>query len=138
MNSYLLDSSKSILTAFDFMDDKYKVEFVYPFGATMNVIQPSSVLLTTGPVVYPFNRPLAGYYQNETNGKLVAIGSGHMFQDKYISNEINVAIWDAIFSMILEDAFKFKSSDFNDLEVRLYEVPKQSRHSNFSHPDVCR
>ncbi|XP_065091445.1 intraflagellar transport protein 52 homolog [Ochlerotatus camptorhynchus] len=122
MNNYLLEFSKSILTAFDFMDDKYKVEFVYPFGATMNVIQPSSVLLTTGPVVYPFNRPLAGYYQNETNGKLVAIGSGHMFQDKYISNEINVAIWDGIFSMILEDAFKFKSSDFNDLEINDYAI----------------
>lgn len=118
LNNNLMEFSKSILTAFDFMDDKYKVEFVYPFGATMNVIQPSNVLMTTGPVVYPFNRPLAGYYQNEFNGKLAAIGSGHMFQDKYISNEINMAIWDSIFAMILEDNLKFKSSDFNDLEVR--------------------
>lgn len=89
----------------------------------MNIIQPSNVLLTTGPVVYPFNRPLAGYYQNEANGKLIAIGSGHMFQDKYITNEINTAIWDSIFGLILEDNFKFKSSDFNDLEVPLVGQP---------------
>ncbi|KAL1400979.1 hypothetical protein pipiens_006988 [Culex pipiens pipiens] len=122
LNNNLMEFSKSILTAFDFMDDKYKVEFVYPFGATMNVIQPSNVLMTTGPVVYPFNRPLAGYYQNEFNGKLAAIGSGHMFQDKYISNEINMAIWDSIFAMILEDNLKFKSSDFNDLEINDYAI----------------
>ncbi|EAT45586.1 AAEL003132-PA [Aedes aegypti] len=122
MNNSLLEFSKSILTAFDFMDNKYKVEFVYPFGATMNIIQPSNVLLTTGPVVYPFNRPLAGYYQNEANGKLIAIGSGHMFQDKYITNEINTAIWDSIFGLILEDNFKFKSSDFNDLEINDYAI----------------
>lgn len=83
----------------------------------MNIISPSNVLLTTGPVVYPFNRPLAGYYQNENNGKLIAIGSGHMFQDKYISNEVNTTLWDCLLTMILQDEFKFKASDFNDLEV---------------------
>ncbi|KFB39182.1 intraflagellar transport 52, putative [Anopheles sinensis] len=122
INNLLLDSSKSILTSFDFMDDKYKVEFVYPFGATMNVISPANVLLTTGPVVYPFNRPLAGYFQNQNNGKLVAIGSGHMFQDKYISNEVNTALWDNLFAMILQEEFKFKASDFNDLEINDYAV----------------
>ncbi|XP_041775642.1 intraflagellar transport protein 52 homolog isoform X1 [Anopheles merus] len=122
MNNLLLEGSKSILTSFDFMDDKYKVEFVYPFGATMNVISPANVLLTTGPVVYPFNRPLAGYYQNENNGKLVAIGSGHMFQDKYISNEVNTALWDSLLAMVLQDEFKFKPSDFNDLEINDYAV----------------
>ncbi|XP_055548271.1 intraflagellar transport protein 52 homolog isoform X2 [Wyeomyia smithii] len=122
LNNNLLEYSKSILTAFDFMDDKYKVEFVYPFGATMNVIQPSVVLMTTGPAVYPFNRPLAGYYQNESNGKLVAVGSGHMFQDKYITSEINMAVWDSIFSMILTENFSFKPSDFNDLEINDYAV----------------
>ncbi|XP_058449784.1 intraflagellar transport protein 52 homolog [Malaya genurostris] len=122
MNNNMLDYSKSILTAFDFMDDKYKVEFVYPFGATMNVIHPSNILLTTGPVVYPFNRPLAGYYQNESYGKIIAIGSGHMFQDKYIANETNMSIWDSIFTMILDNQFSFKSSDFNDLEINDYAI----------------
>uniref|UniRef100_A0A182JWG9 Uncharacterized protein n=1 Tax=Anopheles christyi TaxID=43041 RepID=A0A182JWG9_9DIPT len=122
MNNLLLETSKSILTSFDFMDDKYKVEFVYPFGATMNIISPANVLLTTGPVVYPFNRPLAGYFQNENNGKLVAIGSGHMFQDKYITNEVNTALWDSLLTMILQDEFKFKPSDFNDLEINDYAV----------------
>uniref|UniRef100_A0A8W7JBN4 Intraflagellar transport 52 n=1 Tax=Anopheles albimanus TaxID=7167 RepID=A0A8W7JBN4_ANOAL len=122
MNNLLLEASKSILSSFDFMDDKYKVEFVYPFGATMNIISPSNVLLTTGPVVYPFNRPLAGYYQNENNGKLIAIGSGHMFQDKYISNEVNTTLWDCLLTMILQDEFKFKASDFNDLEINDYAV----------------
>ncbi|XP_053696401.1 intraflagellar transport protein 52 homolog [Sabethes cyaneus] len=122
LNNNLLEYSKSILTAFDFMDDRYKVEFVYPFGATMNIIQPSTVLMTTGPAVYPFNRPLAGYYQNESNGKIVAIGSGHIFQDKYIASETNMAIWDSILGMILAENFSFKPSDFNDLEINDYAV----------------
>ncbi|XP_053676208.1 intraflagellar transport protein 52 homolog [Anopheles nili] len=122
MNNLLLEASKSILTSFDFMDNKYKVEFVYPFGATMNVISPANVLLTTGPVVYPFNRPLAGCFQNESNGKLIAIGSGHMFQDKYISNEVNTALWDSLLALILQDDFQFKASDFNDLEINDYAV----------------
>lgn len=41
---------------YDFSDEKYKIHFQYPYGATLNVSEPANVLLSTGPVVYPFNR----------------------------------------------------------------------------------
>lgn len=72
---------------FDFTDEKSKIQFLYPYGATLNVAQPSNILMTTGAVVYPFNRPIAGYFRNEKNGKILTIGSGHMFHDKYIIGE---------------------------------------------------
>lgn len=92
-------------------------QFVYPFGSTINVVHPSVALLTTGPVSYPLNRPITGYFNNEKNGKIIAIGSGHMFHDKYIANESNMAIWDYLLKIIMDQNFKLISSDLNDLEV---------------------
>lgn len=77
---------------FEFSDEKMKIQFLYPYGATLNVAQPSNILMTTGAVVYPFNRPIAGYYCNENNGKILTIGSGHMFHDKYIVGKCIVGV----------------------------------------------
>lgn len=90
---------------------------MYPYGATLNVVHPSNVLLTTGPVAYPFNRPVVGYYSNENNGKIIAIGSGHMFHDKYITEDINMYIWDYFLNILTNDEMKFSSYDFTDVEV---------------------
>lgn len=113
----LLEQNKSEDTVLSVIDEKYKIEFVYPYGASLNVISPSSVLLTTISVAYPFNRPLAGYYSNENNGKIIAIGSGHMFIDKYINDESNAAIWDYFLSILTNDDFKFDRLDFTDVEI---------------------
>lgn len=118
MGKYLLDQNKLVEdTPLSLIDDKYKVEFVYPFGSSLNVMAPSVVLLTTGSVAYPFNRPIAGYYSNESNGKIIAIGSGHMFQDKYINDESNSMIWDYFLNILITDEFKFDRLDFSDVEI---------------------
>lgn len=85
----------------------------------MNVVQPSNVLLTTGPVAYPFNRPIAGYYVNEVGGKILAIGSGHMFQDKYISHDTNMVLWDQFMNLLL-DKINLHPNDLNDIEIYDY------------------
>lgn len=73
------------INAGDEIDAMLKPSFVYPFGATLNIILPAVPLLTTGPVVYPYNRPVTGLYVNPTTGgRIIACGSGHMFQDRYI------------------------------------------------------
>lgn len=113
----LLEQNKSEETPMSMLDEKYKIEFLYPYGASLNVINPASVLLTTTSVAYPFNRPLAGYYSNEKNGKIIAIGSGHMFIDKYINDESNSAIWDYFLQILTNNDFKFDRLDFTDVEV---------------------
>lgn len=112
-----LESSKK--NPNNILEEKYGLEFVYPFGATLNVVSPSNVLMTTSTVAYPFNRPLCGHYCNDKNGQILAVGSGHMFQDKYISNEYNMNIWDYFITLLVDKSIKFKSSDFNDVEVNI-------------------
>jgi intraflagellar transport protein 52 len=36
------------------------LDFVYPYGASLNVQEPSFSLLSSGPLSYPINRPLMG------------------------------------------------------------------------------
>lgn len=112
------ETNEKITNNFEFNDEKYQIHFQYPYGATLNVAEPSNILLTTGPVCYPFNRPIAGYYCNDKNGKIIAIGSGYIFQDKYLNNDkINEAILDYFLNLLENDEIKFTHFDFNDIEV---------------------
>lgn len=108
---------KNGLIPFEFDDEKLKLQFVYPYGATLNVTNPSKVLMTTGIVAYPFNRPIVGYFCNEKNGKILTVGSGNMFQDKYITEELNMAIWDYFWKILTDNDFKFSLHDFGDTEI---------------------
>ena len=73
--------------------------------------------MTTGSVVYPFNRPIVGYYCNEKNGKILACGSGYMFEDKYITEETNMAIWDYFVNLLTNPTAKLSSYDFGDIDI---------------------
>lgn len=103
--------------SYDFTDEKSKVQFIYPYGVTLNVRSPSNVLLTTGSVVYPFNRPIAGYYCNDRGGKILAIGSGYMFEDKYIGEETNMLIWEYLIGVLTDQSHKFTTYDFADIDL---------------------
>ncbi|KAG5683607.1 hypothetical protein PVAND_012880 [Polypedilum vanderplanki] len=94
MNNELLKVVKKNQGSQSLLDEKYDIEILYPFGATINVINPSNVLVTTSTIAYPFNRPVVAYYTNDKGGQILAIGSGHMFTDKYIVNESNMYVWD--------------------------------------------
>lgn len=99
------------------MDEKFDIEMVYPFGATINVISPSNTLITTSTIAYPFNRPVCGYFSNDNGGQILALGSGHVFTDRYIVNEHNMYVWDYFVTLLVEKSIKFKAKDFNDVEV---------------------
>ncbi|XP_017069634.1 intraflagellar transport protein 52 homolog [Drosophila eugracilis] len=102
---------------YDFSDEKYKIHFQYPYGATLNVSEPANVLLTTGPVVYPFNRPLAGYFTNGNGGKILALGSGYIWHDKYLQDKTNDAIFEYLLKLIGGDEINYSHLDFNDVEL---------------------
>lgn len=117
MNNELL---KVIKKGGSLMDEKFDIEILYPFGATLNCIAPSNVLITTSTIAYPFNRAVCGYYSNDKGGQILAIGSGHMFTDKYIINEHNMNVWDYFITLLVERTITFKSKDFNDVEINDY------------------
>ena len=41
------------------------LSFLYPYGATLNVMKPSSAVLSTGSVCFPLNRPVCAFYTSK-------------------------------------------------------------------------
>ncbi|KAG8041912.1 hypothetical protein G9C98_007216 [Cotesia typhae] len=53
-------------------DEVVNMNFIYPYGATLNVVQPSVVALSSGTMAIPTNRPICAYYSSPTSsGKLI-------------------------------------------------------------------
>lgn len=71
-------------------EDNGGLNFLYPFGATLNVQQPAYALLSSGPLSYPSARPIcAAYVHPGSGGKLVVLGSVEIFCDEYFDKEEN-------------------------------------------------
>ena len=59
------------------------VDFVFVNGASLSVKEPANPILTSGPLTYPCNRPIAAVYEHKSKGKLLVAGSMSMFNDDY-------------------------------------------------------
>ena len=89
-----------------------KVNFVYPYGATLTIEQKSRArpILSSGSISYPMNRPIAAVWEAETvsdvggqRGRLVVIGSVEFFGDDWLDKEENNKICDVLFSWLLNE-----------------------------------
>ncbi|XP_060528786.1 intraflagellar transport protein 52 homolog [Cylas formicarius] len=99
--------------------DKLEIKLVYPFGCTMNVMKPSVILFSSGFASFPVDCPLGAVYYNEkTGGRLIAVGSGHMFSDKYLDQENNNKFGEIIIDF-LKDSNKviFLPNDQDDIDI---------------------
>ena len=75
-------------------DDEFEKEnsqgglnIVYPFGATLNIQEPSHAVFGTGPLSYPKERPICSIFKSK--GKLAVLGSTELFSDEYFDKEEN-------------------------------------------------
>lgn len=59
----------------DFSKEKEQagLDFVYPYGASLQVQDPSQAILSSGPLSYPINRPIACVFKDK--GRLAVCGS---------------------------------------------------------------
>jgi len=73
----------------DRRDENGGLKFVYPYGCTVNVRKPSVSLLSSGPISFPANRPIASFYTSPRKGKMVVIGSIQFFHDEFFEKEDN-------------------------------------------------
>jgi intraflagellar transport protein 52 len=69
-------------------DESGGLQFVYPYGSTLTVKKPAFPVLSSGPISYPTNRPLAGCYA-KGNAKLFVLGSMKFLEDEFIEEEDN-------------------------------------------------
>jgi len=91
---------------------------VYPYGASLNVRKPSYPLLSSGPISFPPNRPLAAFHVSPKKGKLIVVGSIRMFDDTFFEKEDNQKIQEAFFKWLLSDSdlhFERNIKDENDI-----------------------
>lgn len=70
-------------------DQNGGLKFVYPYGSTLNVRKPAHPILSSGPISFPPNRPIAAIYQSQKGGKLFVMGSMKFFADDFFENEDN-------------------------------------------------
>ncbi|XP_043488760.1 intraflagellar transport protein 52 homolog [Polistes fuscatus] len=113
------------------------INFLYPYGATLNVVRPSMVALSSGSIAIPMNRPICAYYSGKNeSGKLVVLGSARMFTDAYIEKEKNSALQEMIFDFF--DSNDTTEKDFQPDDVDFWEynfVPDITQQAD--NPKVC-
>ncbi|KAM3173550.1 hypothetical protein ACTXT7_012290 [Hymenolepis weldensis] len=107
------------------------LQFVYAFGATLNVAKPAIVLLSTGSAAFPLNRPVCAISEienpNGPTGKLAVVGSVAMFTDAYINKEDNGKIFDVLLSFLISDKLNLNAVDAQDPEIDSYfQIPNIS------------
>uniref|UniRef100_A0AAQ5YHN6 ABC-type uncharacterized transport system domain-containing protein n=1 Tax=Amphiprion ocellaris TaxID=80972 RepID=A0AAQ5YHN6_AMPOC len=112
-------TDNSITVTFTFI---MALTFVYPYGATLSVMKPAAAVLSTGSVCFPLNRPVLAFYQGKESGKLVVLGSCHMFSDQYIDKEENSKIMDVVLQWLMTDTIQLNQIDAEDPEITDYTM----------------
>eukprot|EP01006_Ploeotia_vitrea_P035671 TRINITY_DN65922_c4_g1_i1.p1 TRINITY_DN65922_c4_g1~~TRINITY_DN65922_c4_g1_i1.p1 ORF type:complete len:475 (+),score=46.02 TRINITY_DN65922_c4_g1_i1:75-1499(+) len=97
--------------------------FVYPFGCSLSVNKPSIPVLSSGYLAYPLNRPVGAVYEEpQGNGRVLVIGSAHMFEDSWLDKEENGKLQEVLFEWLLHSPkVKLNQIDAEDPEISDYQ-----------------
>jgi len=88
--------------------DNGGLEFVFPHGATLAAQKPAMPILSSGPISYPLNRPIAAVYPDPsahkapTSGRICVLGSVRMLDDEFLDCEKNKALIDTLIRWLLK------------------------------------
>lgn len=103
------------------------MKFLYPYGATLNVVQPSIVALSSGSLAVPTNRPICAYHCSKDNGgKLLVLGSTRMLTDTYIEREKNDVLREMIFDFFESKEITTAEFQADDVDVSFKIVKTQT------------
>lgn len=98
------------------------IAFLYPFGATLNVVKPAVAVLSSGIASFPSCRPVCAFYENEQSGKMIVLGSGHVLTDKYIGKESNQLVLDLLLAYFMDASFTLNTIDSLNPEISDYNM----------------
>lgn len=86
----------------DFSDEHGGLQFIYPYGCSLNVQKPGIPLLSSGPLSCPLNRPIGAIFTSKARkGRLMVVGSYLMFCDDFINREENTKLQNIMFRWLL-------------------------------------
>ena len=104
-----------------------KLNFVFPYGTTLNCQKPARALLSSGPISYPMNRPVAAVWESDTvaeigaqRGRLVVLGSVEVFGDEWLDKEENAKLCDVLFGWLSGEVELDMTSDRQDQNLADY------------------
>eukprot|EP00929_Paragymnodinium_shiwhaense_P019970 TRINITY_DN1344_c0_g1_i1.p1 TRINITY_DN1344_c0_g1~~TRINITY_DN1344_c0_g1_i1.p1 ORF type:complete len:447 (-),score=117.72 TRINITY_DN1344_c0_g1_i1:177-1517(-) len=106
--------------------DNSGLEFVFPYGATLSVQKPAIPILSSGPISYPLNRPVAAVYNKPNAGRICVLGSVKMLDDEFLECEKNKQLIDTLLRWLLS------ASDV-DLAFPYGEEPELSDYHHIPH-----
>jgi len=92
------------------VDTGDKLSIAYPYGASLTVAPPATPIMTSGPLSFPANRAIGAFAQAK-KGRIVVIGSVHLFDDTYLNKADNVFLSAAIIKLLTEPNMKLDSVD---------------------------
>lgn len=87
------------------VDTGEKLSIAYPYGASLQVTLPAVPILTSGPLSFPANRAIGAFAQVKM-GRIVVLGSCHVFDDQYINRADNNYLVGGIFKLLTEPNVK--------------------------------
>ena len=103
------------------------LRFVTPHGATLNVQKPAVPVLSTGKLVFPFQRPVAALWagdhkKGEGRGKVAVLGAGRMADDTWLDKEDNAKVLDFVLRWLSPSSdLKLYALDAEEPDVSEYE-----------------
>lgn len=112
----------------DNVNNAQALSFLYPFGATLNVIRPAVSILSSGSVSFPLNRPVCAFSfesKSSQQGKLAVVGSVQMFTDGYVEKEENMKILEVLFKFLTTDDIELNQIDADDPDISDYNMLPQ-------------
>ncbi|RHY53909.1 hypothetical protein DYB34_002304 [Aphanomyces astaci] len=106
------------------------LNFVYPYGATLNVKKPAAPILSSGFISFPMNRPIGAVWAHDgvcapakekKTGRLAVLGSMHLFSDDWLDKDENSRLQDILFRWLLKDKeIQFDPVDAEDPDLSDY------------------
>ncbi|XP_067009694.1 intraflagellar transport protein 52 homolog [Anabrus simplex] len=132
LNRGIIEASGKLSKKSTYEDDNYQgLNFVYPYGATLNVAKPAVAILSTGSIAFPLNRPVCAFYiqgSKSPSGKLAVLGSAQLFADQYLEKEDNDRLRDVIFRFLTTSEVQLNNIDAEDPEISDYiMIPDTAR-----------
>jgi len=106
--------------------DNGGLEFVFPYGATLNVQKPALPILSSGPISYPLNRPIAAVFSKAGMGRICVLGSVKMFDDDFYELEKNRQLMETLLNWL-------HGSGDCDLAFPYGEEPELSEYHHIPH-----
>lgn len=109
-------------------EDHTGLNFVYPYGTTMEVQKPSVPILSTGFISFPMNRPVAAVWQNggiksppQGSGRIAVVGSADIFSDAWLDKEENGKLQEILIQWLLGDeSINLDQMDADDPDLSEY------------------